>query len=113
MCDCHKCTKEREHREFMRKLELRNAPRKDPKPTSDKLPITIQATGRSYDTFCVNCWRHERFFTGGGSWSPDLCACGSEDTTVWWKMGPLARHRAQKKYDKDLEVWQKKLKRKQ
>lgn len=113
MCDCRECTKEREHREFMRKLKLRNAPRKDPKSTSDKLPTCVQADGKSYEIFCANCYRKERFFTGGGSWSPDLCACGCEDTTVWHKMGQIKRMMAARKYGKDLEIWQKKLKRKQ
>ena len=75
-----------------------------------KLPVCVQASGKSYDLFCTGCWRHERFFEDGHSWTPDLCACGCEDTTVWCKMGPIKRHRAQKKYDKDLVTWQKKLK---
>jgi len=112
MCDCCECTKEREHREFMRKLERRLHPRKDPKPIySPKLPICVQANGKSHDIFCANCYRAEEFFEGGGSWSPDLCACGCEDTLVWYKMGPIKRHRAQKKYNKDLKIWQEKIRR--
>jgi len=108
MCDCCKCTKEKEHREFMRKLEQRLAPRRDPKPRSSRKPyLTIQADGKSYDIFCAKCYRHERFFTGGGSWSPDLCACGCEDTVVWHKMGQIKRMMAARKYGKDLEIWQK------
>lgn len=78
-----------------------------------KLPECKQWDGRSFDTFCTNCWRLERFFEGGGSWSPDLCACGCEDTTVWHKMGPIKRHKAQKKYDKDLVKWKKKIRKNQ
>ena len=112
MCNCCECTKEREHREFMMELELRTRPRKDPKPRDNrKLPTCVQIDGKSYELFCANCYRKERFFTGGGSWSPDLCDCGCEDTLVWHKMGPIKRYRAQKKYDKDLVIWQKKLKR--
>ncbi len=110
MCDCCKCTKERVHREFMRDLNRRlEKPRKDPKPRDPrKLPICVQADGKSRDIFCANCYRAERFFEGGHSWSPDLCACGCEDTLVWRKMGPIKRHRAQKKYDKDLKKYDKK-----
>ena len=72
-----------------------------------KKHLTYQATGKSYDTFCTNCWRHERFFSGGNSWSPDLCACGCEDTTVWNKMDQISRMIASRKYGKDLEIWQK------
>lgn len=60
------------------------------------------------DAFCTNCWTHERFFTGGQSWSPDLCPCGCEDTTAWYKMSPLQRMKAQRKYKKDLEEWRRK-----
>ena len=78
-----------------------------------KLPECVQPSGKSYDLFCTNCWRHERFFEGGHSWTPDLCACGCENTTVWCKMGQIKRMMASRKYGKDLEIWQKKLKRNQ
>ena len=78
-----------------------------------KLPECIQSSGKSYDLFCTGCWRHERFFEDGHSWTPDLCACGCQDTTVWCKMGPIKRYKAQKKYDKDLVIWQKKIRKKQ
>jgi hypothetical protein len=58
------------------------------------------------DTFCSNCWRHERFFTGGQSWSPDLCSCGCEDTKPWYKMTLFEKHKAKKKYKEDLKKWQ-------
>ena len=68
-----------------------------------------QLGGIYTDTFCTNCWRHERFFTGGGSWSPDLCACGCENTSPWYKMGVLERRQARKKYKEDYELWLKKV----
>jgi hypothetical protein len=68
-------------------------------------PHQKQWDGKYTDTFCSNCWRHERFFSGGGSWSPDLCACGCEDTNVWYKMGPIQRMKARKKYKEDYELW--------
>lgn len=50
------------------------------------------------DIFCTNCFRHEDYFTGGGSWSPDLCPCGCEDTISWYKMTWLQRRKAVLKY---------------
>jgi hypothetical protein len=75
---------------------------------SNKLPICRQWDGKSYDIFCAKCYRQERFFSGGGSWTPDLCSCGCEDTLVWYKMGVLQKRKAQKKYDEDLIEWQRK-----
>lgn len=70
-----------------------------------KLPIQKQYPlyGRNYatDTFCSKCLTHERHFTGGGSWSPDLCPCGCEDTIVWHKMSFFQRRKAQKVHDKN------------
>lgn len=79
---------------------------------ADECPYQLQdgPSGRYYnDIFCTKCFTHERFFSGGGSWSPDLCPCGCEDTTVWYKMDWLERAVARKKYKKDLEKWQKNL----
>lgn len=101
MCDCPECTKEKEYREFVRDLERRARERvyerKDPDPPKHEF-LTIHANGKSYDIFCARCYTHERFFTGGGSWSPDLCPCGCEDTVVWNKMNPIQRMKAKKKY---------------
>ena len=49
-------------------------------------PYQKQWNGRYTDIFCINCWTHETHFKGGQSWSPDLCPCGCEDTTIWYKM---------------------------
>ena len=76
---------------------------------SDKCPYELQPSGKYTDLFCTNCWTHWRFFTGGHSWSPDMCPCGCEDTSVWYKMGPIQRMKAKKKYKKDLEQWRRKL----
>ena len=75
---------------------------------SDGCPYQKSWDGKYIDVFCSKCYRHERFFSGGGSWSPDLCACGWEGTTVWYKMGPMERSRAKKKYKVDLEIWRRK-----
>ncbi len=73
-----------------------------------KLPITKQWDGRSVEIFCSKCLTHENHFEGGHSWSPDLCPCGCEDTTVWYKMGPFKRRKAQKMYDKnEAKKWRK------
>ena len=64
---------------------------------------------RYTDIFCSNCLRHERFFTGGHSWTPDLCPCGCEDTVVWYKMTTIQKIKAKKKYKDDLKEWQKNL----
>ena len=69
--------------------------------------LTVQADGKSYDIFCAKCFRHERFFIGGGSWSPDLCACGCEETIVYHELDQVARMIVARKYGKDLEEWQK------
>jgi hypothetical protein len=66
-----------------------------------KLPIQRQWNGKGRDIFCDNCLTHERHFKGGGSWSPDLCPCGCEDTIVWHKMSILLRRGAQKVYNKN------------
>jgi len=54
--------------------------------------------------YCTNCWRPEKEFTGGGSWSPDMCPCGCQDTKVWKDMSfierYLAKRRTAKKGDK-------------
>ena len=82
---------------------------------SDKFPYQKQYKYSPWmeayytDTFCTNCWTHERFFTGGQSTAPDLCPCGCEDTNVWYKMGPLERRKAKKKYKEDYEKWLKKI----
>lgn len=73
-------------------------------------PYNKQPSGKYTDIFCTNCWRHERFFSGGHSWSPDLCACGCQDTSVWYKMGMLERRKARKKYKEDNEAWLKRNK---
>jgi hypothetical protein len=59
------------------------------------LPIQKQKNGKAKDLFCVNCLTHERHFTGGHSWAPDLCPCGCEDVIVWYKMNSLQKLRAQ------------------
>jgi hypothetical protein len=38
------------------------------------------------DAFCSKCLRHENHFTGGGSWSPDLCPCGCQDTIPYYDL---------------------------
>ena len=61
------------------------------------------------DVFCSKCLSHERFFTGGHSWSPDLCPCGCEDTIVWHKMNIWQKRKARKKYTECEKVWQRRL----
>lgn len=68
------------------------------------LPIQKQKTYGSNmykdatDIFCAKCLTHERHFTGGGSWSPDLCPCGCKDTIVWYNMNSIQKLRAQHIY---------------
>jgi len=62
------------------------------------LPIQKQQYGPAKDLFCAKCLTHERHFEGGGSWSPDLCPCGCEDTIIWHKMSLSQKFIAQKVY---------------
>ena len=55
------------------------------------------------DSFCTNCWRHEKFFKAGHSWSPDLCSCGCEDTKTWYKMNIFDKLKADKKHKEDTK----------
>jgi hypothetical protein len=68
---------------------------------SNKLPIQNQPDGRATDIFCSECLTHERHFEEGHSWTPDLCPCGCQDTTVWYKMSFLKRWKAQKVYNEN------------
>jgi hypothetical protein len=68
-----------------------------------KLPIDINWDGKGWDIFCTKCLTHERHFKGGGSWSPDLCPCGCEDTIVWNEMNWIQRIRAQALYNRNEE----------
>lgn len=69
-----------------------------------EIPYQKRKTGwRTYkyvDLFCANCLTHEDYFKGGGSWTPDLCPCGCEDTIVWYKMNGYQKIKALLKYKK-------------
>lgn len=73
----------------------------------DKLPIEEFWNGKGRDIFCKKCLTHERHFTGGHSWSPDLCPCGCENTICWREMNVLKRIKAQNIYNKNRRIiWQ-------
>lgn len=55
--------------------------------------------------FCTFCFTSEKFFTGEGSWSPDLrfnCPCGCQDTITWENMTRGQRRNAADQYESDL-----------
>ena len=62
------------------------------------LPIQKRQHGPARDIFCAKCLTHENHFREGHSWSPDLCPCGCQDTTVWYKMSFIQKIRAQRIY---------------
>lgn len=68
-----------------------------------------RADAEARDIFCAKCLTHERHFTGGQSWSPDLCPCGCEDTIVWYNMSSIQRLKAQFVYWKNEEKRKKEL----
>ncbi len=46
-----------------------------------------------HQAFCSKCLRNVDWFKGGGSWSPDMCPCGEDDTIRWDDMTMLQRIR--------------------
>jgi hypothetical protein len=67
----------------------------------DTLPIENYWNDEGRDIFCSNCLTHEMHFTGGHSWTPDLCPCGCQDVIVWKNMNIFQRERAQIIYNKN------------
>jgi len=53
------------------------------------------------DIFCSKCLTHELYFTGGFSSTHDLCPCGCQDTTVWYKMTIGQKTRAKAIFNRD------------
>ena len=101
MCDCKKCTKEREHRKFIYDLEERLGEHEKWKKEYDKRCAKQARDGR---LFCKKCLIADYFFRGGGSWAPDVCPeCGGYECVTYGSLGPLAKYRAQKLFDKMWE----------
>jgi hypothetical protein len=57
------------------------------------------------EMFCINCYLHDTFWSGGNSWGIDHCPnCGSYETILYKNMTWFQRIKAKKLFD---EWWNK------